>query len=45
MLPFIVGVLCMLAVIFIRDESSTPYKLYRPDPWVILALEEMDEGD
>ena len=49
MLQLIVGLLALLAVIFLRDEPSTPYRRPRQypryDPIVILALEELDEED
>lgn len=46
MASLIIGVLALLAVIFLRDKPSTPPPRYTNfDPFVILALEELDEED
>lgn len=45
MASLIIGVLALLAVIFLRDKPSTPPRYTNFDPFVILALEELDEED
>ena len=41
MVQLIVGILALLAVIFLRDEPSPPSRYL--DPFVILALEEDED--
>lgn len=47
----LIGILCILAVILLPNEPSarkyTPRKDNKPhyDPWVILALDELDKED
>lgn len=43
MIQLVVGVIALLAVIFLRDEPVTPRKQPKYDPFVILALEELEE--
>ena len=43
MVQLIVGILALLAVIFLRDEPNLPPRHHSYDPFVILALEEDED--